>query len=395
MDYSRPWTETKTKAAAGAVVVAGTLGYGTEMLLYHLFDIEKVGLLVGAVAAALTWDALGGVDKETPLNGGYDSKLIADKPSRLQAVLDFLNEPRQQTIDKMKVTSEAATVTASDGLHPQTMDMVLKVHDASYVEALRTKCASTDRPIRLNPTYSRTLVDQYSFDAALAAASSWMVAVDNATHDNDETLSAPLTFCLTRPPSHHACRAKGMGGCLLNSVAIAAFYALESGQAKRVGILDVDAHHGNGIAHCVQDEPRISFVSIHEEVPKDGSSIFNSRERKEDDPRSSTDDDRGPLGNIRNLNLAPRSGWTEYQPNAQEALTFLRKDCDLLLVAAGFDAMEADWSSSLRLRCEDYACLGRMIQDAFGTRVVMGLEGGYARQAMPEAMKNLVEAWVD
>ena len=56
-----------------------------------------------------------------------------------------------------------------------------------------------------------------------------------------------------------------MGGCLLNSVAISAFYALKklSGKGK-VGILDIDAHHGNGIAHCVQDEERIRYASIHE-----------------------------------------------------------------------------------------------------------------------------------
>jgi acetoin utilization deacetylase AcuC-like enzyme len=42
------------------------------------------------------------------------------------------------------------------------------------------------------------------------------------------------------------------GGCLLNSVSIAADYALEQSMVSSVSILDIDADHGNGIAHRTQ-----------------------------------------------------------------------------------------------------------------------------------------------
>jgi len=85
-------------------------------------------------------------------------------------------------------------------------------------------------------------------------------------------------------------------------VAISAFYALDKlpGDAK-VGILDVDAHHGNGIAHCVQDQKRIKYASIHE---KKEVTMF---QKTEDDqlpdynPRGPTFDDKGPNNNIRNF----------------------------------------------------------------------------------------------
>lgn len=393
-DYSRPWTEEKTKAMAGALGAAAVLGVGGELALYNAFHLEKVGLLLGAVGAALVWNAMGGADTEAPLNGGYDAKLIADKPTRLQRILDYLDNNNNNNLEAPNLlrleeeSDESSAATSSLSLlHPQVMDHVLQVHDRDYVELLRTKCESTDRPVRLSPFYARTLVDNYSFEASLAAVSGWMNAVDSVA-GGDKVLS----FCLTRPPSHHACRAKGMGGCLLNSVAVAAHYALDIQAATRVGILDIDAHHGNGVAHCVQDNPDIVFVSIHEEYTP--TNMFNNdADRSDEDPRSPYAEDVGPLGNLCNLNLPARSSWTQYEPLLQTALDKKLGDCDLLLVAAGFDAMTVDWSSSLRLEPDDYQSIGRMIHQRFQHRVVMGLEGGYAYDDLPKALVQLVQPW--
>jgi acetoin utilization deacetylase AcuC-like enzyme len=52
-------------------------------------------------------------------------------------------------------------------------------------------------------------------------------------------------FCATRPPGHHA-GADFMGGyCFLNNAAVAA-QALRAQGCRRVAVLDVDYHHGNG-----------------------------------------------------------------------------------------------------------------------------------------------------
>ena len=52
-------------------------------------------------------------------------------------------------------------------------------------------------------------------------------------------------FALCRPPGHHAASDLYGGYCFLNNAAIAAQGFLNDG-AKRVVILDVDFHHGNG-----------------------------------------------------------------------------------------------------------------------------------------------------
>jgi len=188
-----------------------------------------------------------------------------------------------------------------------------------------------------------------------------------------------------------------MGGCFFNSASIAAFYALDQPNVQNVAILDIDAHHGNGIAHCVEDEPRIRYCSIHE-VAKDGEYMINQKVREDDDPRSSKDCDHGPLGNICNINLKGRTGWDMGYNDAllETALPFLMEDDpSLLIVAAGFDAIYSDGTSRLALMPEDYEKLGNEIYQRFGNRVAFGLEGGYSWQEhdLSQALIAFVEPW--
>ncbi|MEH2124286.1 hypothetical protein [Nostoc sp.] len=69
-----------------------------------------------------------------------------------------------------------------------------------------------------------------------------------------------------------ALKDEGMGFCIFCNAAMssdkpqsvyATLYALEIGQIKRVGILDWDVHHGNGIQAAVENVPNITFCSIN------------------------------------------------------------------------------------------------------------------------------------
>lgn len=208
----------------------------------------------------------------------------------------------------------------------------------------------------------------------------------------DAALEERPVFALVRPPSHHACKGKGMGGCLLNSVSIAAVYALDQPTVSSVAILDIDAHHGNGIAHCIQDIPEIRYCSIHE----DASSGFLGRAKEDaNDPRSAASDDSGPLGNILNINLSSNTGWGNGYKEAllKLALPFLLETKpDILLVAAGFDALDADLTSKLKLEPHDLGAIAIILKDKFGNRVAFGLEGGYCWQGgeLSEAIFDFV-----
>ena len=63
--------------------------------------------------------------------------------------------------------------------------------------------------------------------------------------------------------THHAYSDRGEAFCMLNDQAIAAHYLLDKGHAKKILILDLDVHQGNGTAQIFQDNPQVFTFSMH------------------------------------------------------------------------------------------------------------------------------------
>ncbi len=63
--------------------------------------------------------------------------------------------------------------------------------------------------------------------------------------------------------THHAYSNRGEAFCMLNDQAIGARYLLDQGLAKKVLILDLDVHQGNGTAEIFRDEPAVFTCSVH------------------------------------------------------------------------------------------------------------------------------------
>ena len=68
-------------------------------------------------------------------------------------------------------------------------------------------------------------------------------------------------YALCRPPGHHAFADMAGGFCYLNNTAIAAQRFTQAG--KRVAILDVDLHHGNGTQSIFYARDDVLTVSLH------------------------------------------------------------------------------------------------------------------------------------
>lgn len=77
--------------------------------------------------------------------------------------------------------------------------------------------------------------------------------------------------------THHAYSFSGEGFCLLNDNAIAANCLLNEGLVKKVLIVDLDVHQGNGTAEIFQNDPRVFTFSMHGEknypLPKEKSDL--------------------------------------------------------------------------------------------------------------------------
>ena len=122
-----------------------------------------------------------------------------------------------------------------------------RVHDAAYIEAVRTgtpRALAEAQELRWDPgLWSMTLA---SNGGAVAAA---LAALEHGTAGS---LSSGL---------HHARRARGAGYCTFNGLALAALRALECG-ARRVLILDLDAHCGGGTASLVGERDDIWQIDV-------------------------------------------------------------------------------------------------------------------------------------
>jgi acetoin utilization deacetylase AcuC-like enzyme len=169
-----------------------------------------------------------------------------------------------------------------------------------------------------------------------------------------------------------------MGFCLLNNVAIAAKAALAAG-AKRVSIVDWDAHHGNGTQQIFEEDPRVLFASLHQWPLYPGTGAPDEIGRGEG------------VGKTVNLAMPPGAGLAEYLHAFQAVLLPLLEEHapDVLLVSAGFDAHRLDPLAELRLEAFDFAVLTSELS-SLARRLDAGLglvlEGGYDLGALEQSL---------
>jgi acetoin utilization protein AcuC len=62
---------------------------------------------------------------------------------------------------------------------------------------------------------------------------------------------------------HHAMADHASGFCIYNDPAIAIAWLLDQG-AERIGYVDIDVHHGDGVQAAFYDDPRVLTISLHE-----------------------------------------------------------------------------------------------------------------------------------
>ncbi|NNF53653.1 MAG: histone deacetylase family protein [Acidimicrobiales bacterium] len=205
-------------------------------------------------------------------------------------------------------------------------------------------------------------IAEHTWKAAMASAA----AADTAAHHL--AAGARSVFARCRPPGHHATSDQFGGYCYLNNAAIAA-QRLRSTGMNRVGILDVDYHHGNGTQDIFYDRGDVAFCSIHADPMVEFPYFLGHADE--------TGRDQG-LGTNLNLPLPHGTGadtWFAALKSATDWLTGLAPDA--LVVSLGVDTFMDDPISQFRLVEEDFTEMGRRIA-RFDRPTLFVMEGGYA-----------------
>ncbi|HWE55277.1 MAG TPA: histone deacetylase [Acidimicrobiales bacterium] len=264
----------------------------------------------------------------------------------------------------------AVEVTRIDG-RPATTEELARVHDAGYLERISAFIAAGGGAVDAD-----TRVSSGSWDAALLAAGSGLVAVDALRAGSGRS-----AFVAVRPPGHHATGDTAMGFCLLNNVAVAAAALAEAGE--RVLIIDWDVHHGNGTQDIFWDDPRVLYVSTH------GWPLYPGTGRPEE-----TGGTAAPAGTV---NVPLPSGATGDVGRAafEEIVAPVvdRFGPTWVLVSAGFDAHRKDPLAALEWSSGDFADLTELVLSwAPPGRVIAFLEGGYDLGALEDSTAATVAA---
>ncbi len=154
-------------------------------------------------------------------------------------------------------------------------------------------------------------------------------------------LQGEPAFALVRPPGHHASANRAWGLCFFNNMAIAIQKIRPN--AKRVLVIDIDLHFGDGTVSIFRGDHDVAIVNP-------GSVDANFDYLSMD-----------VSGYIRQVEAA-----------------FHGVDFDIVGVSAGFDTYKEDWGGLLEIK--DYEIIGRIIAEGSekcqGKRFAV-LEGGY------------------
>lgn len=195
----------------------------------------------------------------------------------------------------------------------------------------------------------------------------------------------PSAFALCRPPGHHAATEYMGGYCYLNNTAIAAQAFIDKG-ARRVAVLDVDYHHGNGTQTIFYERSDVLFISLHGN-PTNSYPYFLGYQ-----------DECGAqagLGFNHNYPLPHGTTWAEYQLALTAACQQISDySPEALVISLGVDTFEQDPISHFKLKTHDYLHMGKIIATVEKPTLFV-MEGGYQVEAMGHNVVNVLRGFED
>ena len=245
----------------------------------------------------------------------------------------------------------AEGIVSSDDLHEAPLaaieDLRL-VHDAAYVDAVLTGTVAPEIQRRIGFPWSPQMVERSrrSVGATIAAAHAAL----------DEGVAANLAG-----GTHHAFADRGEGFCVFNDVAVAARVLQRDQLARRIAIVDLDVHQGNGTAAIFSGDESVFTFSMH------GDKNFPFKKELSD----------------LDVPLADGTGDDEYLSLLQPHLTAVlnRHQPDFVFYLAGADPFEGDRLGRIKMTIHGLKRRDEIVLEACTKArlpVAISMSGGYA-----------------
>jgi len=251
------------------------------------------------------------------------------------------------------------TYTADHFFIPKACDasVVLKTHEADYYQKLISLQLSASEQRAIGFPQSKALIErefmitQGTIDCSIAALANG-IALNVAGG------------------THHAFADRGEGFCILNDMCVAANYLLDHNYCKKIMIVDLDVHQGNGTAKIMEKNPDVFTFSMH------GATNYPFRKEKSD----------------LDIGLADGTNGELYLSILEDTLPKLMRQVkpDLVFYLSGVDILETDKFGKLKVSLAECKRRDEFVLSSCKKNkipVVVALGGGYS----PD-VKTIVEA---
>ena len=203
-------------------------------------------------------------------------------------------------------------------------------------------------------------ISEHTWDAAYWSAQS---ALGLAEHI---LLGAHSGYALCRPPGHNAFSETASGFCYINNSAIAAQYMRQAG--KRVAILDIDVHRGNGTQRIFYHRDDVLTISLHSDPARFYPFFWGHAHERGSGYGS---------GFNMNIPLARNSADAPYLETLKGALEQIDSfGTDIIVVALGLDASKNDPFAGLAITTDGFQKISEAISE-LGRPMALVQEGGY------------------
>ena len=271
----------------------------------------------------------------------YSDHFVLPLPDGHKFPMAKYNRLRQRIIAEGIVAADDLTEAPA-----ASWDDLRLVHDPAYVKAIADGTIAHEIQRRIGFPWSPQMVERSrrSVGATIAAAHAAL----------DEGVAANLAG-----GTHHAFADRGEGYCVFNDVAVAARVLQQAGLARRIAIVDLDVHQGNGTAAIFQNDPTVFTFSMH------GDKNFPFKKEVSD----------------LDIALPDGTGDDDYLGALTAHLSRALRGADFVFYLAGADPYEGDRLGRLKLtidglRRRDEIVLGEC--RSTGLPVAVTMSGGYA-----------------
>ena len=253
------------------------------------------------------------------------------------------------------------------------------VHTPAYIEQV---ALTTDKPLFAFDLDTQTT--EKSYETARLAVGGVFSLIDEIWKGK-----ASRGFAFVRPPGHHAEPDKAMGFCLFNNTALGARYLIHHWGAKRVMIVDIDAHHGNGTQIAFYNTAEVLYVSMHQFPCYPGTGNLGE-----------VGQGRGE-GFTVNIPLPKGRGDRDFAQVIYFLLNPIAREYqpDMILVTCGFDLYRHDRLAEMQGTPTGYAMVTHLLLDIAEAvckgRIVFIMEGGYSIKGIQECGLRVMQELCD